>query len=103
LTLFIYIGCLILTFLFPTLTYITFTPKTFKGQFSTKVRTCSLKYLPTHLLKDCNLVLFSKIIFTIKHDVGITKTLKTEGITFMCKRNSQLEESLTKKLCHNSQ
>jgi len=47
---------------------------------------CSLKYLPTHLLKDCNLVLFSKRIFTIKHDVGIARTLKTQEITFMYKK-----------------
>ena len=47
---------------------------------------CSLKYLPTHLLKDCNFVLFSKRIFTIKHDVGIARTLKTQEITFMYKK-----------------
>jgi len=75
-----------LIFLFPTITYTTFTLKTFKGQFTTKVRTCSLKYLPTHLLKDYNFVLSSKRIFTIKYDVGIARTLKTQEITFMYKK-----------------
>ena len=45
-------GFFTVTFFFksflPTQTYTTFTMKTFKGQFTTKVRTCSLKYLPTH-------------------------------------------------------
>ena len=76
-----------LTFLFPTLTYTTFTLKTFKGQFTTKVRTCFLKYLPRYLLKDNNFVLFSKRIFTIKHDVGIARTLKTQEIIFMYKNS----------------
>ena len=40
---------------------------------------CSLKYLPTHLLKDCNFVLLLMRVFTINHDVGITRTLKTQN------------------------
>jgi len=47
---------------------------------------CSLKYLLRHLLKDYNFVLFSKRIFTIKHDVGIARTLKTQEIIFMHKK-----------------
>jgi len=86
-----------MTFLLPTLTYTTFTLKTFKGQFTTKVRTCSLKYLPTHLLKDCNYVLFSKRIFSIKLDVGITRTLKRQEITFMYKKQP-FRKRLNKKI-----
>jgi len=91
-----------LIFLFLTLTYITFTLKTYKGQFTSKVRTCSLKYIPTYLLKDCNFVLFSKRIFTIKHDVGIARTLKTQEIIFMYK-NNHFGRDLTKNLCHITQ
>jgi len=66
----------------PTQTYNTFTLKTFKGQFTTKVRTCSLKYLPTHLLKDCKFALFS-----IKHDVGIEEHSK-HNKSLSCTKNN---------------
>jgi len=41
-------------------------------------------------------VLFSKRIFTIKQDVGIARTLKTEEITFMYKETA-IQKRLNKK------
>jgi len=41
-------------------------------------------------------------IFTIKQDVGIARTLKTQEATFYVLETTILEET-TKKLCHNLQ
>jgi len=62
-----------------------------------------LKIPPYTLTQRLQYVLFSNRIFTIKQDVGIARTLKTQEITFMYKETTLLDETLTKNLCHNSQ
>jgi len=51
--------------------------------------------IPTYTITQrLQLVLFSKKrIFTLKYDVGITRTLKTQEIFLMYKKNSHLEET----------
>jgi len=76
-------------FYFPTQTYTNFTLKTFKGQFTIKVRTCSLEYLLIHLLKDCNFVLFSLEIYHNKTRCGYNTNTQKHKKSLSCTRNDQ--------------
>jgi len=60
--------------------------------------------IPTYTItQGLQLCAFLKENFHSKHDVGIARTLKTQEITFMYKRNSHMEETLQKfmSIIHN--
>ena len=79
-------------FLFPTQTYTIFTLKTFKGYCTTKIRTCSLKYLFIHLLKGCNLCFSHWRIISQKNKMWVYQEHLKHKNSLSCTTNNHFRE-----------